>query len=326
MKGLINMTVPPFRHHYSVFFTEDLRSNNYPFLIKIRNPILSISSMVCGSTRSIQRITFEGIIDEDVVNTKGTFVIVPDNKTSGRIFYTTMGNTTDIPLELFNSVSVGRLLGYELELSTLGDQKSYVAADMSSLFDLDISEMLNMVSVCVGILNHEKFEDENERSFYIALIKACKNRYLEMNEEINKLYEPMSSIVNDSQNIQSMLDTNAFTDFLSRIKDNISALLMGVPMIERVIYNAPNTIVFWNDGTSTTVTTTDGEEFNKEIGLAMAIAKKYFSVRDSHPRAAFRKVVKNADDYTEASNRRRNQREAKKQKHLEDNNGHHADI
>ena len=43
--------------------------------------------------------------------------------------------------------------------------------------------------------------------------------------------------------------------------------------IKRVIFNDPATIVFWTDGTKTVVKAVD-EEFDKEKGLAMAIAKK----------------------------------------------------
>lgn len=43
--------------------------------------------------------------------------------------------------------------------------------------------------------------------------------------------------------------------------------------IERVIFNPPATIVIWKDGTKTVVKAY-GDEFDKEKGLAMAIAKR----------------------------------------------------
>lgn len=43
--------------------------------------------------------------------------------------------------------------------------------------------------------------------------------------------------------------------------------------IERVIFNEPATIVLWKDGTKTVVKA-DGDYFDPEKGLAMAIAKK----------------------------------------------------
>lgn len=44
--------------------------------------------------------------------------------------------------------------------------------------------------------------------------------------------------------------------------------------MERVIFNAPATIVFWLDGSKTVVKAQNGEPFDKEKGLAMAICKK----------------------------------------------------
>lgn len=44
--------------------------------------------------------------------------------------------------------------------------------------------------------------------------------------------------------------------------------------IKNVIFNDPATIVFWTDGTKTVVKCQDGDEFNPETGLAMAISKK----------------------------------------------------
>ena len=43
--------------------------------------------------------------------------------------------------------------------------------------------------------------------------------------------------------------------------------------IEKVIFNPPATIVLWSDGTKTVVKA-DGEKFDPEKGLAMAISKK----------------------------------------------------
>lgn len=43
---------------------------------------------------------------------------------------------------------------------------------------------------------------------------------------------------------------------------------------ERIEFHDPATIVFWNDDTKTVVKTRHGDKFDKEKGLAMAIAKK----------------------------------------------------
>lgn len=44
--------------------------------------------------------------------------------------------------------------------------------------------------------------------------------------------------------------------------------------IENVIFHNPATIVYWKDGTKTVVKANGEDVFDKEVGLAMAIAKK----------------------------------------------------
>lgn len=60
------------------------------------------------------------------------------------------------------------------------------------------------------------------------------------------------------------------------ISDGLKAGLNGSirSKIENVVFNDPATIVFWSDSTKTVVKTQNGEEFDPEKGLAMAIAKK----------------------------------------------------
>ena len=58
-----------------------------------------------------------------------------------------------------------------------------------------------------------------------------------------------------------------------------SSELSGTPFSEcltvrKVIFNDPATIVFWADGTKTVVKCQDGDIFDPEHGLAMAISKK----------------------------------------------------
>ena len=47
-----------------------------------------------------------------------------------------------------------------------------------------------------------------------------------------------------------------------------------IPAIKKVIFNNPATIVFWNDGTKTTVKCSKRDEYSEEVGLAMCISKK----------------------------------------------------
>lgn len=57
---------------------------------------------------------------------------------------------------------------------------------------------------------------------------------------------------------------------------------LRIPEIKNVIFNDPATIVFWKDGTKTVVKCQDGDEFDPEKGLAMAIAKKAYGNKGSY--------------------------------------------
>lgn len=50
--------------------------------------------------------------------------------------------------------------------------------------------------------------------------------------------------------------------------------LLYFPKIKHVIFNGPATIVFWQDDTKTVVKCREGDTFDPEKGVAMAIAKK----------------------------------------------------
>lgn len=45
---------------------------------------------------------------------------------------------------------------------------------------------------------------------------------------------------------------------------------------ERIVFNGPATIAFWPDGTKTVVKCQDGEPFDAEKGVALAILKKLY--------------------------------------------------
>lgn len=47
--------------------------------------------------------------------------------------------------------------------------------------------------------------------------------------------------------------------------------------IEKVIYNDPETIVLWNDGTKTSSRCDERDKFNPEMGLTLAVLKKITS-------------------------------------------------
>lgn len=50
----------------------------------------------------------------------------------------------------------------------------------------------------------------------------------------------------------------------------------------KIIFSPPATIVFWKDGTKTVVKCQEGDIFNEEVGLAMAIAQKIAGNRSKY--------------------------------------------
>ena len=70
-----------------------------------------------------------------------------------------------------------------------------------------------------------------------------------------------------------------------------------IPEIKNVIFNDPATIVFWEDGTKTVVKCQDGDEFDPEKGLAMAIVKKAYGNKGSYCNK-LKKWLPRKDEYT----------------------------
>ena len=61
-----------------------------------------------------------------------------------------------------------------------------------------------------------------------------------------------------------------------------TATMNDIPEIKNIIFNDPATIVFWEDGTKTVVKCQDGDEFDPEKGLAMAIVKRAYGNKGSY--------------------------------------------
>ena len=72
----------------------------------------------------------------------------------------------------------------------------------------------------------------------------------------------------------SKMDRELFHKIMDRRIESVKKN-MAPPKIKNVIFNDPATIVFWSDDTKTVVKTQQGDTYDPEKGLAMAIAKKY---------------------------------------------------
>ena len=77
----------------------------------------------------------------------------------------------------------------------------------------------------------------------------------------------------------------------------VNTMVKNVPVITRCIINDPAVVVFWSDGTKTVGKCMNNDKFNPEIGLAMAISRKYYElIGFPNPRGAFKNQLKKAED------------------------------
>ena len=77
----------------------------------------------------------------------------------------------------------------------------------------------------------------------------------------------------------------AFADYVTMYKRK------NLFEIKNVIFNGPATIVLWADGTKTVVKAQEGETFDPEKGIAMAISKKALGNKYSYYNT-FKKYLK----------------------------------
>ena len=93
-------------------------------------------------------------------------------------------------------------------------------------------------------------------------------------------YRSLYDIRNDAE-----VDKYCYNDVIAT-RDFLNSMYgigsLRIPEIKNVIFNDPATIVFWEDGTKTVVKCQDGDEFDPEKGLTMAIAKKAYGNKGSY--------------------------------------------
>lgn len=66
--------------------------------------------------------------------------------------------------------------------------------------------------------------------------------------------------------------------------------------VKKVVFNDPATIVYWADGTKTVVKCQEGDTFDPEMGLAMAIAKKAMGNTGAYNKVFKKWLPKEKDD------------------------------
>ena len=111
------------------------------------------------------------------------------------------------------------------------------------------------------IMHEPKFSPENIDGYGGHVYSTTHNPYMDKNYFIPARHCGLSAAM-------------TLIDELHEIEAYRKKKEKKVPQIERVIFNAPATIVFWKDGTKTVVKAQGDDEFDPEKGLAMAICKK----------------------------------------------------
>ena len=114
------------------------------------------------------------------------------------------------------------------------------------------------------------------------------------------MYEKVNCITTDStipglvehppKGTYTVSSTEVHSVKSSQLPLSIQPTYTLLPIIEKVIFNPPATVVIWRDGVKTVVKTSKDDVFSKETGLAMAIAKRYFGSRSK-----FLEAVDNAE-------------------------------
>ena len=228
-----------------------------------------MNEVAIKNTRILFR-NFSGLTSRYNTGGDRTFsVVIPDNNTVNRLTaegwnvktYTTEQNE---PI-YYVPVTVRMDSAYPI------DSRIFVISDGTEV-------MLD--SKTVGFLDHVEIKDNADvilypyrwniegrtgvKAYLKTMHVALKNKYT-----IEKFKIPQKG---DYKN------ANEFTEALDAVARTVGALFPyhTFVQIKDVIFNDPATIVLWSDGDKTVVKVAEGEIFDPEKGLAMAISKKHF--------------------------------------------------
>lgn len=69
-------------------------------------------------------------------------------------------------------------------------------------------------------------------------------------------------------------------DLFSAIMEGLKKQKSLAP--EKVIYNNPATIIFWNDGTKTVVKAHDGDQYDPVVGFLLAVMKRFYGNKSAY--------------------------------------------
>lgn len=137
--------------------------------------------------------------------------------------------------------------------------------DVAKTFDTMVQRLIDDFELCVDTDSVKKIDILNGHPIFITTCGG-KSEFLRQMEE--------SSFYSSPEWRKTML--NAIYGKESRM-----SRLDNRPTIEKVYFNKPYTIVIWSDKTKTMVKA-EGEAYDEEKGLAMAICKKFLGTNKNH--------------------------------------------
>ena len=172
-------------------------------------------------------------------------------------------------------------------VNTIGNLINTILAHLVKAYpnDLDLKFRINLYKIAkrnywnIDIYNTNPYDIKftNPRtgnSSHIFLRKQCDG-------------QPTEVFFTDLEDeLKSRLEAHDNSLDLMSISSNCALNLSTEPSIhfaiEKVIFNDPATIVLWKDGSKTVVKVQDGDTFDKEKGLAMALLKKLLGNNGSY--------------------------------------------
>ena len=122
---------------------------------------------------------------------------------------------------------------------------------------------------------------------YTTVYKLCfykceKRKVYTLDIRDTNLRKHIQEIIDELQKeMLFMLPRNIACDFDGDVLAVVPVSNNYLPEIKKVIFNNPATIVYWSDGTKTIVKCQDGDTYDKEKGLALAICKKAIGTNKS---------------------------------------------
>lgn len=167
-----------------------------------------------------------------------------------------------------------------------GPSKMQIHEDIQNMIDTAITLFgkTEAEEECIFIISESLFRLLKSKPYYYELpisenpntlfgFKYCIN---ECNSSIFDVYRIEMTIRNPDLNSWSMYKKYVYSRDGSTSIPRINARFGFKYCIVKVIFNNPATIVMWSDGSKTVVKCCDGDIFDPEKGLAMAVMKKVY--------------------------------------------------